>query len=67
MADLGLEKGNKGANLFERRRLAAEQSALIKGKLKRKLASINVKFIEGEASKSDAVNTTRSTFQVNHK
>jgi len=48
MADLGLEKGNKGANLFERRRLAAEQSALVK---------------EGEESKSDAVNTTRSTFQ----
>lgn len=48
MADLGLEKGNKGAALFLRRQQAAEQSALVK---------------EGEESKSDAVNTTRSTFQ----
>jgi len=47
MSQLGLEKG-KGAALFLRRQQAAEQSALIK---------------EGEASKSDAINTTRSTFQ----
>jgi len=30
MSQLGLEKG-KGASLFERRRQAAEQSALVKG------------------------------------
>lgn len=47
MSQLGLEKG-KGAALFLRRQQAAEQSALIK---------------EGEASISDAINTTRSTFQ----
>lgn len=46
-SSLGLESG-KGASLFERRRRAAEQSALVK---------------EAEESKSDAVNTTRSTFQ----
>ena len=47
MADLGLEKGNKGAALFLRRQQAAEQSALVKGNVGRKLDNESSNILRG--------------------